>query len=72
MSTGGEDTPVRFEITYLDADDDHVTHIADATEVGALVAWAGRHGVRVRARHHSPAVEPAGGTGVGQATGGTR
>ncbi|WP_405895250.1 hypothetical protein OG612_45935 (plasmid) [Streptomyces sp. NBC_01527] len=63
---------MRFEITDLDADDDHVTHTADATEVGALVAWTGRHGVRVRVRRHSPAAEPAGGTGVGQTQGGTR
>ncbi|MGW5276202.1 hypothetical protein ACWEQP_27340 [Streptomyces sp. NPDC004044] len=62
---------MRFEITHLDADDDHVTHTADATEVGALVAWAGRHGVRV-VRRHSPAAQPAGGTGVGQTKGGTR
>ncbi|WP_129260364.1 hypothetical protein [Streptomyces sp. M3] len=40
----------RFEITYLNADDGHVTHTADAAEVRTLVEWAGQHGVKVRVR----------------------
>ncbi len=44
------DTAARFEITYLNADDGHVTHTADAVEVRRLVEWAGRHGVKVRVR----------------------
>ncbi|WP_406391232.1 hypothetical protein OG806_07380 [Streptomyces sp. NBC_00882] len=41
---------MRFEITFLHADGDHAAHTADVAEVGALVAWAGQTGVRVRIR----------------------
>ncbi|MFE7045698.1 hypothetical protein [Streptomyces atratus] len=62
---------MRFEITYLDADDDHVTHTADAAEVDALLAWAGRHGGKVRVRPHQPAAEPQEDAENGHTAGGT-
>lgn len=41
---------MRFEITFLHADGDHVAHTADAAEISALLAEAGRTGVRLRIR----------------------
>ncbi len=41
---------MRFEITFLHADGDHAAHTANVAEAGALVAWAGQTGVRVRIR----------------------
>ncbi|WP_326728225.1 hypothetical protein [Streptomyces phaeochromogenes] len=53
---------MRFEITFLHADGDGTAHTADAAEIGALVAWAGRTGVRLRIRP-SPAAA-GGGSGA--------
>ena len=53
---------MRFEITFLHADGDHVAHTADAAEIGRLVAWAGRTGVRLRIRPGP--VAPGGGNGA--------
>ncbi|MDW8804744.1 hypothetical protein P1P68_08080 [Streptomyces scabiei] len=49
---------MRFEITFLHADGDHTAHTADAAEISALVAWAGRTGVRL---HIRPCPAAAGG-----------
>ncbi|MCX5604811.1 hypothetical protein OOK29_42460 [Streptomyces phaeochromogenes] len=47
---------MRFEITFLHTDGDHTAHTADAAEISALVAWAGRTGVRLRIRPSPAAV----------------
>ncbi|MEU8435234.1 hypothetical protein AB0F18_20385 [Streptomyces sp. NPDC029216] len=52
-----------YEITYLDAGTEPATHTAGADEIGDLVAWAGRHGVKVRVRPYT-------GPGSGHVAGG--
>ncbi|GAA3784628.1 hypothetical protein GCM10022403_019120 [Streptomyces coacervatus] len=56
---------MRFEITFLHPDGDHAPHTADAAETGALVAWAGRSGLRLRIRP-CPAAPCAGDDATGQ------
>jgi hypothetical protein len=56
---------MRFEIIFLHADGDHAAHTADAAETGALVAWAGQSGVRLRIRP-CPAVPGGGNDATGQ------
>ncbi|MER7462447.1 hypothetical protein [Streptomyces sp. NPDC097981] len=52
-----------YEITYLDASREPVTHVAGAGEVGDVVAWAGSHGVKIRVRPYTrPKGEPASGS----------
>lgn len=45
---------MRFEITILHAEGDHATRTVGAAEVGSLLAWAERVGVRVSVRPHAP------------------
>ncbi|MEU3186822.1 hypothetical protein ABZ707_21895 [Streptomyces sp. NPDC006923] len=67
MTGGGRQEARMYEITYLDAGSESLTHVGDVHEVRDVLERAGRDGVKVRVR---PYVRPDGGhesAGAGRA-----